>query len=109
IFRLSRMVKKPIVSSSCAEMLERLGNGNRLKYFPANLSGGQRQRVAIARALVSKPKIVLADEPTAALDKESGREVVDEPIANCNALASCYFEFFSHDSLNKHGADCILP
>ncbi|MEB3243909.1 MAG: ATP-binding cassette domain-containing protein [Cyanobacteriota bacterium] len=60
-----------------AEMLEKVGLGDRLDYYPANLSGGQRQRVAIARALVSKPRIVLGDEPTAALDKESGRTVVN--------------------------------
>jgi len=58
-------------------MLEKVGLGERVDYFPANLSGGQRQRVAIARALVSKPKILLGDEPTAALDKESGRTVVN--------------------------------
>jgi putative ABC transport system ATP-binding protein len=60
-----------------AEMLERVGLGDRVDFFPANLSGGQRQRVAIARALVSRPRIVLGDEPTAALDKESGRTVVE--------------------------------
>jgi len=59
------------------EMLCKLGLGDRVDYFPANLSGGQRQRVAIARALVSRPKILLGDEPTAALDKESGRTVVN--------------------------------
>ena len=58
------------------KMLDKLGLGDRVDYFPANLSGGQRQRVAIARALVSRPKILLWDEPTAALDKESGRTVV---------------------------------
>jgi putative ABC transport system ATP-binding protein len=58
-------------------MLEKVGLGERVDYFPANLSGGQRQRVAIARALVSRPKILLGDEPTAALDKESGRTVVN--------------------------------
>jgi putative ABC transport system ATP-binding protein len=58
-------------------MLEKVGLAERVDYFPANLSGGQRQRVAIARALVSKPKILLGDEPTAALDKESGRTVVN--------------------------------
>jgi putative ABC transport system ATP-binding protein len=58
------------------EMLQKVGLGDRVDYFPANLSGGQRQRVAIARALVSRPKILLGDEPTAALDKESGRNVV---------------------------------
>ncbi|WP_255102524.1 MULTISPECIES: ATP-binding cassette domain-containing protein [unclassified Synechococcus] len=60
-----------------AEMLEKVGLGDREDYFPANLSGGQRQRVAIARAMVAQPKILLGDEPTAALDKESGRNVVN--------------------------------
>ncbi len=59
------------------EMLDKLGLGDRVNYFPANLSGGQKQRVAIARAMVHRPKILLGDEPTAALDKESGRNVVN--------------------------------
>lgn len=56
--------------------LEAVGLGNRINYYPDNLSGGQKQRVAIARALVCHPKLVLADEPTAALDSKSGRDVV---------------------------------
>ncbi|GAQ00013.1 DevA family ABC transporter ATP-binding protein [Leptolyngbya sp. NIES-2104] len=59
------------------EMLSLVGLEQRTQYYPESLSGGQKQRVAIARALVSRPKIVLADEPTAALDKQSGRDVVD--------------------------------
>jgi putative ABC transport system ATP-binding protein len=59
------------------EMLERVGLGHRKDYAVSRLSGGQRQRVAIARALVTKPELVLADEPTAALDGTSGREVVN--------------------------------
>jgi putative ABC transport system ATP-binding protein len=58
------------------EILRRLGIGHRIDYKPRALSGGQRQRVAIARALVNRPKLILADEPTAALDKTSAREVV---------------------------------
>jgi putative ABC transport system ATP-binding protein len=58
------------------KLLTRLGLGHRLHYKPGSLSGGQKQRVAIARALAHGPKIVLADEPTAALDEQSGREVV---------------------------------
>ena len=59
------------------DMLTKLGLGHRIQYKPRNLSGGQRQRVAIARALINRPKLILADEPTAALDKKSSRDVVE--------------------------------
>ncbi len=59
------------------EILTHLGLSHRIDYKPGALSGGQRQRVAIARALVNRPKLILADEPTAALDKASGRDVVN--------------------------------
>ena len=70
-------LSRKVMRDRAASMLERVGLGNRLNYYPENLSGGQKQRVAIARALVSHPAIVLADEPTAALDSKSGRDVVN--------------------------------
>lgn len=62
--------------AAAEHILGLLGLGDRIDYLPEQLSGGQKQRVAIARALVSNPEIVFADEPTAALDKDSGLHVV---------------------------------
>jgi len=64
------------MNERCVELLTELGLGERLSYAPANLSGGQSQRVAIARALVNRPSLVLADEPTAALDAASSEIVM---------------------------------
>ena len=59
------------------ELLVQMGLGDRLDAFPAELSGGQQQRVAIARALVHQPKLLVCDEPTAALDAHSGQNVME--------------------------------
>ena len=68
---------KPARQSRAAEMLAKLGLGDRIHNRPAQLSGGQQQRVAIARALMNNPAVILADEPTGALDSRTGQEVME--------------------------------
>lgn len=88
-------------------MLEIVGLGNRVDYYPESLSGGQKQRVAIARALASHPKIVLADEPTAALDKKSGRDVV-ELMQKLAKEQGCTILLVTHDNRILDIADRIV-
>ena len=78
-------------------LLEEVGLGEHIDYHPHNLSGGQKQRVAIARALVSHPKMVLADEPTAALDSKSGRNIV-ELMQKLAREQGCTILIVTHDN-----------
>jgi putative ABC transport system ATP-binding protein len=88
-------------------MLDAVGLADRVDYYPENLSGGQKQRVAIARALVSQPRLILADEPTAALDKQSGRDVV-EIMQRLAKEQNCAILLVTHDNRILDIADRIV-
>ena len=78
-------------------LIDRVGLSGHIKHKPSELSGGQQQRVAIARALVSRPEIILADEPTANLDSETGIEII-ELMYQINQKEKTTFIFSTHDS-----------
>jgi putative ABC transport system ATP-binding protein len=94
-------------SIKAREILTTVGLGDRASYFPDSLSGGQKQRVAIARALVANPAIVLADEPTASLDKKSGRDVV-EILQRLAKDQGCTILLVTHDNRILDIADRII-
>lgn len=98
---------KQDIDGMSADILKAVGLGNRVDYYADSLSGGQKQRVAIARALVSYPKIVLADEPTAALDKKSGRDVV-EMMQKLAKQQGCTILLVTHDNRILDIADRIV-
>ncbi|MBD2543628.1 DevA family ABC transporter ATP-binding protein [Planktothricoides raciborskii] len=90
-----------------AGILTAVGLEDHIDYYPENLSGGQKQRVAIARALVSHPQLVLADEPTAALDSKSGRDVV-EIMQHLAKKQGCTILLVTHDDRILDIADRIV-
>jgi putative ABC transport system ATP-binding protein len=90
-----------------AEMLEAVGLSAYLDRYPRQLSGGQQQRVAIARALAARPRLILADEPTAALDSVSGSEVATR-IRDLARHEGCSAVVVTHDHRILQIADRVL-
>jgi putative ABC transport system ATP-binding protein len=90
-----------------ADILQAVGLGERIHAYPDSLSGGQKQRVAIARALVSNPKLILADEPTAALDSQTGREIVNL-MQGMAKEQNCTILMVTHDDRILDIADRII-
>lgn len=107
MFQLHPEVRPDEVRRRSEDLLRRVGLGDRLDYHPARLSGGQKQRVAIARALAAEPRLILADEPTAALDSQSGRDVVDL-LQGLARSRGCPVLMVTHDSRVLDIADRII-
>jgi putative ABC transport system ATP-binding protein len=105
--RLHKEIPTDERAERCIAMLSAVGLEQRVDYYPSSLSGGQKQRVAIARALVSQPRLVLADEPTAALDSKSGRDVV-EILQQLAKEQGCTILLVTHDNRILDIADRII-
>jgi putative ABC transport system ATP-binding protein len=89
------------------ELLQEVGLASHAQHRPSELSGGQRQRVAVARALVTRPKIVLADEPTANLDSKTGETIIDL-MKEMNRIEKTTFIFSTHDAKVMSHANSIV-
>lgn len=107
MFELQPSVNPREASFRTEEILTAMGLHNHFDSFPNKMSGGQKQRVAIARALVTRPSLILADEPTAALDKVTGRQVV-ELLQTISRSKSIPILMVTHDNRILDIADRIV-
>jgi putative ABC transport system ATP-binding protein len=103
----SRLAGRPIAADAVDRALAHVGLANRAGARPAELSGGQQQRVAIARALVTAPQMVFADEPTGALDRRAGQEILGFLRAGVDALGQTYV-MVTHDPVAASLADRVV-
>ena len=97
----------PFSLDAAREQLNRVGLADFADYFPSQLSGGQQQRIAIARAMVNRPKLILADEPTANLDSTTGKRLLDK-MKSMNEQKGITFIFSTHDPLVMERANRIV-
>jgi lipoprotein-releasing system ATP-binding protein len=100
-------ISKKQAYDKASALLERVGLGHRQKHQPSQLSGGERQRVAIARAMINQPSIIMADEPTGNLDKESSDEIL-ALIKNINETDKTSFVIVTHDQMLANKMDRTL-
>ncbi|MEM9805508.1 MAG: ABC transporter ATP-binding protein [Cyanobacteria bacterium P01_D01_bin.56] len=98
--------KEPGNKEHAFDLLKQVGLGDRVDNLPADLSGGQKQRVAIARALAGEPELIMADEPTAALDSSTGRDVI-ELMQYLAKNKGCTVLIITHDPRITDAADEI--
>lgn len=105
MFLAAELSKHPL---SVNEVLRKVGLEGREKHFPSQLSGGEQQRVAVARAIAKAPEILLCDEPTGALDSETGYQILDLLVQINKELKKTVI-VISHDSeLLKYADRCLV-